>query len=194
MILVIDVDGVLADFITAFTTLANEMFGTPVRRPHEQLTWASFLLIEDQPGIGKPLTAAQRDAVWQALNADPLFLYRLEPLATEEELGRLGTTLGELYFVTSRVARAAKQQTEDWLARWVPGLVYPTVVRTSDKAAVARAVRADVAIDDSPEHVQALSAVCTAVVRDWPYNRDVPATIPRVASFGAFLDFVDARR
>ena len=88
-----DMDGVLADFVEAFTRLANEMFGTPHIRTVHQPTW-SFA------GIG--MTEEQVSAVWDELKATPNWWLGLLRIVTSGAMHRISelSKVAEVYFVT----------------------------------------------------------------------------------------------
>lgn len=170
MRLVLDVDGVLADFILGFTTLANRMFGTPVYTTLEQKTWDSY------DGLTDDQSARALDAVKQS----PTFWQELPPIASPDELARLASVAPahDLYFVTNRNGVAAKAQTEAWLRRH--GLSMPTVILSDAKGEVAKAVRADILLDDKAGNAvftQYYSRATAVYLIDRPYNRFDPAVL-----------------
>jgi len=188
MRVVLDVDGVLADFILGFTTLANRMFGSPVYTTLEQRVWDSF----------DGLTDAQHARVWEAATQSPTFWEELPPIASPAEFARLAAAAAahDLYFVTSRIGLGVKAQTEAWLRR--VGLSTPTVILSDAKGEVAKAVRADALLDDKAGNAvftQYYSRGTAVYLIDRPYNRFDPAIlgskIIRVRTLREFLDRID---
>lgn len=180
---IFDIDGVLADFLTGFTSLANEMFGCPVTSTHEQPSWNGF------PGI----TKEQSSAVWARIIHDSGFWYQLEPLVGEVTFKAIDCLRRPVYFVTARDGTNAKIQTEDWLEDM--GIWKPTVIISKYKGEVAKAVRAKACIDD-----KAANASCVAWITedqtqsyliDRKYNQCpdgfLASSVKRVASVEDYL-------
>ncbi|HET7266312.1 MAG TPA: hypothetical protein VFL28_16725 [bacterium] len=185
MRVVLDVDGVLADFILGFTTLANRMFGTPVFTTLEQKSWDAY----------EGISAAQCALALEAAAASPAFWQDLPPIASPDELAHLASIAPahDLYFVTNRFGNGAKAQTETWLRRH--GVSAPTVILSEAKGEVARAVRADVLLDDKAGNAvftQYYSRATAVYLIDRPYNRFDPAVlgskITRVRTLDEFFD------
>ncbi len=185
MRVVLDVDGVLADFILGFTTLANRMVGTPVYTTLEQKAWDLYEGLSDTQCV-QALEAAKRS---------PTFWQELPPLASPEELARLAAVAPahEVYFVTNRFGIGAKAQTETWLRRH--GLSAPTVIISDAKGEVAKALRADVLLDDKAGNAvftQYYSRATAVYLIDRPYNRFDPevlgSKIIRVRTLHEFFD------
>ena len=104
----VDVDGVLADFVRGFTMLAWTMFGSPVQSVFDKQQWHGF------DGLDKN----QVDEVWKHINASPTFWESLPLCVTPDEMDRLDdlTAEADVYFVTNRgSSKSAKRQTENWL-------------------------------------------------------------------------------
>ncbi len=185
--IVIDVDGVLADFIQGFTALAGQMFrGVPVTRTYEKETWDGY------PG----LTETQIAQVWDVVNKSTTFWASLSPLITLQEARRISTLHNQeyVYFCTARVGADAKAQTERWLREH--GIVNPTVVISKRKGEFCKAVDADVAIDDKAGNASFIDwgteGRTKSYLLDRPYNR-VPqeflaSGVRRVHSLTEFLD------
>lgn len=152
----IDVDGILADFNTAFiprviTVTGRDLFPP---RPFDIPVW-------DYPahyGYSKE----ENTAVWKSITADRYFWYDLEPYddiaASIVYLGNKAAQGHDLYFITSRPGLAAKAQTEAWLYnqfrqcdlyRNLPAI---TVLISSAKGLCARALQLDAYIDDRWEN------------------------------------------
>lgn len=146
-----DIDGVLADFLTGFTTLGHQLMGTPITDTHAQPSWNGF------PGI----TSDEAKKIWAHIITDVSFWYTLNPLVSAETFKAIRYLTCELpvYFVTARVGVEAKAQTEDWLES--AGIDSPTVIISKYKGEVAKAVRAKACIDD-----KAGNASCVAWITE----------------------------
>lgn len=101
-----------------------------------------------------------------------------------------------VYFVTNRMGRHAKWQTESWL-RW-RGIANPTVVLSAAKADFARAVGVTHSLEDKAGTavcVQYISPRTTSYLIRRPYNEFDPAVlgskVVRVDTVDEFLDQVE---
>jgi uncharacterized HAD superfamily protein len=184
-----DVDGVLADFVLAFTELGHRMFGTPITKTVDHISWNTF------PGMANYHVAE----VWDAIDESSVFWLGLEPLVEPDifsRLDRIERRGGSVYFVTARSGKHAKQQTEQWLRTF--GITNPTVIVTTSKAETARVVCATHAIDDKAGNAVAIQYMSTAksYLLDRPYNRFdnsvVGTKIQRITTVDEFLSDVEA--
>ncbi len=148
MKIIVDVDGVLAEFNHSF---ASEL-GLQVTQEWEPTRWHW------------PDEMASPEAVkqaWESVN-DPKrsFWYGLPAYPeTREALERFSvlSQSDDLYFVTSRSGDTAKCQTEDWL--FTMGMVMDdiTVITVErGKAGIAHDIQADVVVEDRPENLIAI--------------------------------------
>ena len=182
--IMVDIDGVLADFVYGFTMLGSEMFGLPVKRNGEQEDWS-------WSGSGW-CTPAQENWIWEALKASPTF-WRSLPTLPNVGKPDLSLVASEhlrypLVFVTSRPGLTAWRQTVDWLEE--RGIMEPLVVRTTRdlrKPTICRSLGLSAAIEDSPSQLEELykAGIETVKVR-WPYNREARAW-DTVSSLGEAL-------
>jgi uncharacterized HAD superfamily protein len=79
----------------------------------------------------------------------------------------------EIHIVTAREGRA-RSLTEDWLRRH--GFLYRSLVMDAvDKVSASREMGLDLAIEDDPRQLSALSQVMPVIAIDAPYNRKVTA-------------------
>lgn len=176
-----DMDGVLADFVTAFLTISNKLYGTSYTKK-DWTQWSATNLYTD----------AQQDKVWDIIRTTKEFWYKLEPL----EHGALldaAERKHNLYFITSRVyvpGRSIEQQSAGWLLL-NKRLTFPTVLVVSDadhKQALCRDLQLDAFIDDKASTVEQINkAGVLCYVYDQPYNSGVKA--PRVSKI---LDYVSS--
>ncbi len=132
----IDVDGVVADFQSAFRTLAERELGIAAKDVESELTKADvdrlWKVVADSPNWWVTLPAYEPDQV--------------NRLYAEARRGRW-----EVFFLTSRPASAGdavQLQTQVWLERL--GFFLPSVLTTpaGARGEVARSLRLDLAIDD----------------------------------------------
>jgi 5'(3')-deoxyribonucleotidase len=184
-----DVDGVLADFMSAFTRRAKTLGNADkVTGTREQQTWEAY-------GVVDPKHVA---TVWQHIKTSDSFWSSVPPLVDREIFCRVNELQdsADIYFATARGGQDAKWQTIEWLAD--QGIANPTVVLTPNKGDTARALRATYAIDD-----KAGNAIYTAYaapktksyIIDRVYNRFdhnvVGSPVIRVATVGEFLNDIE---
>lgn len=187
MRLIFDVDGVFADFSTAYADLLIKVDGKD-RLPAGWRTnpdlhtptwfWERFY------GYSKQV----EEEVWNThIIPSKDFWYELEPYpGAGEALGhinKLAKSGHEVIFLTNRMGKDAKKQTEDWLMNVydgngkLKGIDNPTVLLSGDKTPILRALKANFYIDDKAETVVDVASLVgpefTLYVKDAPYNRDV---------------------
>ena len=167
---VIDLDGVLANFNTAFARLLDPE-GTII--PVQKGTWPE---VWSWPQQYFPRDFI--DEAWERVKDSPFFWRDLgefrwtKPVLTL--LGKKQRMLGdEVYFVTARPGTRVKAQTELWLR--ARGYRNPTViVVTKKKWGVVNDLAADVVVDDKPKILTDIHARHTTSVRCYlqvhPYN------------------------
>src|SRR2546425_12393178 len=91
-VIIFDIDGVLADFILAYTKLGGKMgFLNRAWSTLSQRTW-------DMPEIPK----AQQDAMWEKIKQDSWFWTELEPLQDKDVFAQISDHNGAAYSETSR--------------------------------------------------------------------------------------------
>jgi len=148
-----DVDGVLANFIDAYTDLFVKMTGKDLfpERPFEPPCWN----YPQHFGYGEDVCNYNTGAVWKHIKSSDDFWERLapydwtSPLMTE--VRRLSYKGHDVYFVTDRTGINAKRQTERWLGRFFTD---PTVIISADKGLVAKALKMHAYVDDRPENIE----------------------------------------
>jgi hypothetical protein len=183
-----DIDGVLARFEVAF---AQEF-------PHRPMPVGdpAFPPVWHYPQF-YGATDAEVDAAWERIKADERFWWRLPELHGRTEmdiraLNELRDRGHDIYFITNRVGKRVKWQTENWLRD--RGFFNPTVIIAGDKAPIVAALRLDAYIDDKPSNVNAVREgcpECRVYVMDRPYNQEVPGL--RVATIEEMLSHERSR-
>jgi len=149
----LDIDGVLSDFNAGYRdlfveTTQKDLFNGEVDPP----CWNYH--------TGYGYTDKEMVAVWAAIREDHGFWERLAPYpgATKflTNLFWRRSTM-DVYFVTTRVGREVKLQTERWLARH--GFPNPTVlIAKGDKGAIAAGLGLTHVLDDRPENLFTMPA------------------------------------
>jgi uncharacterized HAD superfamily protein len=189
-----DVDGVLADFVFGFTTLANELFGTKIITTPEQVSW-NFRTW----GL---MTKEQENATWDALKQDPYWWARLQSLAPRETFEQINAlqVANDVVFATSRVSDVSPPgwQTKRWLRDH--GIYSPSVVVTSKKGEMARAIQANFSIEDKLENAwcihwisdkpQTVSYIINRPYNQLPVTPEIGKALPRVATVDQFLNLI----
>jgi uncharacterized HAD superfamily protein len=174
-----DVDGVLADFTTAFRREARR-YDSGISLEHH--AWPFDL------DIPKGIV----NMVWSTIKANPGWWAGVEGLPLILEWDRLGDLVNEhdVYFVTARPGPQARLATVAWLED--QEIVAPVVIRASDKAAIARAIGATHSIEDHPGNALAIAQQGPrSYLLDQPWNRgEDHGLVTRVTTLDAFLDAV----
>lgn len=194
MVVMWDMDGVLANFNKAYIGLANKMFDLSLNVEKKPDTWDE---LENTIGSDKV------DRIWNHIKQSGDFWYKLESLATPEEWARIAQLDANQYFVTSRVGQRVREQTDDWLfGQFVDtelDLPRYCVMVSSRKADSANALNANYTIDDKAGNVLAVyynsPPERRVYVLDTPYNqfdtRTVGSRVRRVQTVSSFLDDIE---
>lgn len=157
----IDMDGVLADFLSAFRQVETRLFGPGAEvapeDPEEE---------EERQERGLFETRQRHRAIWREIETTGNFWTTLEPLGRDavRRLQELSLThRWEVFFITQRPASAGEtvqRQTQRWLRD--QGFELPSVLVVSgSRSAVVHALRLDYHVDDSMQH-------CLDVIADSP--------------------------
>lgn len=189
-----DVDGVLCDFVLGFTTLANKLFPeVPITGTHNQPSWTGF----------PNMTQDQINATWQQATETRGFLEGLRPLWKPEEKEAIHRDLlgiedgHDLYFVTSRHGKYAKDETENWIRKTFFG-IHPTVILCKNKGEFAKAVGCGYSIEDKASNASCIDWLTHGKTKsyllDRPYNRLAPeylaSGVIRINSLQDYLDII----
>jgi 5'(3')-deoxyribonucleotidase len=186
-----DIDGVLADFNTAYMARIVYVTGRNLFPDNYQPdTW----YYPEKLGY----KSDELNAVWLSINADLTFWRSLKPYAgTHDIIDKLTQRVwdgDDVYFVTARPSRNAKWQTECWLSS--VGMTSPTVLIASEKGLICQALELDAYIDDRHRNVLSVSHTQTRpFLLDRSWNRqhqkqDDGHRIIRVASIDDMLLWV----
>ncbi len=184
----VDIDGVLADFNTAFIQRVIDINGKDLfpPRPFDIPIW-------DYPQH-YGYTQQETSDAWSSIIRDSKFWQNLPPYAdTIESLARLSTTViagHDVYFITSRPGVLAKLQTERWLKRH-GFLLTPTVLISSMKGKCVSALQLDKYVDDRWENVIDVATTTGAEVylldRPWNQRPLTPSGINRITTLSQML-------
>jgi hypothetical protein len=183
----IDVDGVVADFRTAFRALAERELG------------------RGADDVESELSAGEVDRLWRSVAATSnwwLDVPAYEPDQIERLYARSRGSRWEVYFLTSRPPSggdSVQLQTQAWLERF--GFYLPSVLTlgAGARGEAARALRLDLAIDDRMincmEVISASNAKAVLVARGAAEGRLREGAESRgvgvVSSFAQALDAVE---
>ena len=187
----LDIDGVLADFNTPFIALMKESAGRDLFPPDY---WPHTWNYPEALGY----TSAEVSAVWEHIKANGVFWQYLPMLPGLSQFykwfysGGASADVHEFYFVTSRMGRRVKLQTENWLdVRVGRGL---TVLISSEKGAIAKALKLDFYVDDRAENIADViekSPSTRAFLLDSPWNQHMDVGT-RIYALSEFLDAINA--
>lgn len=162
-----DLDGCLVDFNTGFAKLLKKINPTV----KVDIFDASFPVTWGWPKH-YGYTAEDQKKAWTEVENSGLFWRSLHPYATawdDLEFLQNQSRKHDIYFVTSRPGKTAKDESEQWLVGH--GFKLPTVIISHDKQAFCAAVKANIIIDDKPDNLFGHNDVKTALFRR-PYNDD----------------------
>ncbi len=162
-------DGVIADFASAFHDVERRLFGPKAAVAAESPEIEAAR--EEQPAPAaprpkptRPEQRRRRDAIWEAIHQTPDFWTTLEPLdpaAVPRIHEMMLRHCWEVFFITQRPATAGdtvQRQTQRWLRD--QGFDMPSVlVISGSRGMAAGAVRLNYHVDDSPQN-------CLDVVAD----------------------------
>jgi 5'(3')-deoxyribonucleotidase len=183
----IDIDDVLADFISEYVKLANGLFGKPeVDAQPVDWEWSNF-----------DLTKEQHAKVWDKIYNTRNFWLTLKRQAgvTSQNL-RMLAKVHDLMFITARAHTkgfSVQQQSAAWLSLEL-GLKYPTVIEETSKGPLAAALHLDYFIDDRPKNcLEIMKAVpkCKVFLKDSCHNLYFKSNhLSRVKDFNEFAEII----
>lgn len=179
LIIAIDIDGVLANFNSAFERLLNDLHATEITLPK------SGPSVWDWP-THYGWTPSQAHAAWEHIQENGEWWLDLDPTDWGTELLDTLIMLRHqdvvVYFVTARKPLSlAQEATTAWLEAHGFGMASVIVQPPGvSKAQIFAALGAKVVVDDKPSNC---SPACVNLLVDHDYNRD-PAAWPE-APWGA---------
>lgn len=188
-----DIDGVLADFCTAYEREVVAVAGgvnlfQPWAMCEGPVTWNW----PEHYGYTKEIVSS----VWAKIKKSNDFWWTLGPMPEMELFANWfekSQHRHEIYFVTARPGREVKHQTEEWLWRHLS--ITPTVLISDQKGEVCHAMNLDLYVDDKAENIHdvVLKAPNTkAYLIDRAYNRHM-ATGIRLAGLEEVLNIIGWR-
>lgn len=173
----VDIDGVLADFVSAHSAVLFNQTG--IKLPPVSDEWPDVWDYDKAAGF----TSAQRSAFWEEVKTTSFWASLLPLEGALEAIARLNELQGdghEVYYITSRPGHKVKHLTEVWL-RW-HGAENPTVIISNDKGSIAKGLELEVMIEDKPENLVDVARAtyvpnshCRLYLTDRPYNRGLTA-------------------
>jgi 5'(3')-deoxyribonucleotidase len=184
----IDLDDVLADFISMFTAVANAKFGRPeLGTKPVDWAWSNF-------GLSKE----EQEEVWGAICSAPNFWERLavENGASYSSMEKLRSRKDvDLVFITARAVTAGNSVQEQ-SCRWLLnnfGVPFPTVIVDTNKGPLAAALKLDYFIDDRPKNcweIQDAVPTCKVFLKNSSHNVNQDLgyrPLERIEDFDAFV-------
>lgn len=192
--IVMDLDGVLADFVAHFTKTAGRITAKPlpVTPTKDHQMWDAF------PGLSKEDVTA----TWAYIANNPVFWTELPSLVTKDDESFIGwLEPHNVYFATSRRTPGALSASKEWIYANL-GILQPSVVVTHRKGEFCKVVDANYFIDDKSENVDCAIWMTDGKTKSYvitrPYNM---LTAPphsskarRVATISEFIkEAVDGR-
>ena len=154
-------DGVLADFATAFHQVEHRLYGpassVSAESPEVEAQQEEESAAAPAAGSSARELRRRRDAIWAAIHSTPDFWMTLKPYdpAAVRRIHELMIRFGwEVFFITQRPATAGQtvqRQTQLWLVE--QGFDLPSVlVISGSRGAAAGALRLNFHVDDSPQN------------------------------------------
>lgn len=141
----IDIDDVVADFISAFRVEAEQVLGRYFPQPPGSWSFKNW-----------NISRGDVEKVWTSIRETPDWFYEAVPAFKDSEkcLKALAAK-HELYFITARIPTAGdsiQRQTQRTLEDL--GLICPTVLVVREKGKLVDALKLDAFVDDKVENLQ----------------------------------------
>jgi len=176
----LDVDGVLADFITPYYELARKHNPGVV---FDDSTWH------------QGLTKEMESPIWDDIRKTGDFWLSLKPLPGANIL-TFSQYDHTLIFVTNRIPtespKSVERQTAEWLQNYF-GIEFPTVIVAGhwyDKKDMYELLRLDGYIDDKPETIERMYKKTNTYAYDQPWNRSVVGA-KRVKTVNEYIETLE---
>ena len=189
MLLGLDIDGVVADFLSPFLRFVAKKTGNgPI--PAETITDFSF---KQHPVLTEKIV----EECMVAVSYDPEFWHHLSPLLSPAEWEALEalSRKAELVFITHRYARETYdigQVTSDWLHR--QGISKPVVYCTQEsKATLVERLGVKLFVDDRHENCQEVAEKthATVLMPHRQYNQAfIHPRVKRIRHFNELLGYL----
>ena len=165
-----DMDGVVADFASAFRDIECDLFGADTMHPAPNAPEEEKEQTPDRtanPAVSKQ-ESGRRRAVWDRIRAIPDFWTTLkptDPVAVRQLHAQMLRCGWEVVFITQRPSTAGEtvqRQTQRWLVQ--QGFDMPSVVVIAgSRGAAINALRLTHHVDDSPENCVDVKTDSTAM-------------------------------
>ena len=180
----------LANFIPAYQQLVVDVAGVNLFHPNDDKD-PPYWNWPELRGYSKDVM----DTVWARITGSHDFWVCLPETVHCSTLRMCVLDLSrfhDIYFVTSRPGTDTKWQTEQWLILHL-GIERPTVLLSSEKGLVAKALKLDCYIDDNLDNVKdacLMSPATRTYLLNRAYNQDSPPDTRyiRIETLGQFLD------
>lgn len=167
----IDLDGVCADFCNPFKAVLNRCHGSylDVAVPPPMWFW-------DKHYWGEETTKMAWD---QVLRVDPEGFWGNLPIQDHAGMVRLIWAMDaekvNPYFVTTRPFKHAEKISKRWLEK--AGVADPQVIQSKKKAAIARGIGCEFAIEDNADNarfiLREMGTACRVYLVKYPYNQEL---------------------
>ena len=188
--LLLDLDGVLTDFVKGYSLLANDMYGTKVIDTVGCRKFAVSEAIE--------LTPHQDIHVWEVAMTSGNFWRGLEPLVTKDTLNLVAGREDVIYCTSRPNTQSIRMETREWLNKHY--LLQPCLHVPRKDALVAAWPTGGAILDDDPRTVARGNQLSSALgtfdkwdirLMERPYNKssEWPSlpSLPSVESLEMFL-------
>jgi FMN phosphatase YigB (HAD superfamily) len=193
--IIFDVDGVLADFVMAFTkeVLIHDNWDSQILKPWGTRENRSKWNFSDV------FTKQQIEDAWSRIKNDPEWWIKVPSMERCYTFDRIDDLQGwhHVLFVTARVGKHAQWQTQYWLEE--RGVRKPNVVVTDKKGEIAAAVGAHYHVDDKPENAACVHWIadrvpCKSYFVEHDYRKGgpwLPEKIRRIKSVNEYLEDIE---
>lgn len=175
----VDLDGVLADFNSAYAKLMNERIATSFLIPADPQTW----YWERAAGVVKE----QEDSIWDYIRNNPLWWGQLPMYNTTiNDLNAINKLSDDVYFITNRPN--GKLPSQWWLEE--RGSKQSTVLLTKQKGVIAKGLDLSCIIDDMEDNLRSVrnfSPRTKCYLFDRPWNQETRG-FQRVSSVSEMLE------
>jgi beta-phosphoglucomutase-like phosphatase (HAD superfamily) len=166
-----DMDGVVADFASAFRDIECDLFGADTTDPAPNAPEEEKEQTPDRnpnPSVRTKESDRRRRAVWDRIRATPDFWTTLkptDPVAVRQLYAQMLRCGWEVIFITQRPSTAGEtvqRQTQRWLVQ--QGFDMPSVVVIAgSRGAAINALRLTHHVDDSPQNCVDVKTDSTAM-------------------------------